>query len=310
MQICFLVLTHYNPDVYARLVRAVSADGDPVIVHVDRKVDQAAFEAVVPASDTTHYVADRVDIKWGSPSIMAAQLRLMREGLRIAPSADYFWLVSGDTYPTQPLADMKALLFDQYPAEYLNIVPMPADEFDKPLYRLTNYRMDFDARSGRYRYAYLALGRLLRRRYKHHFRDMPPYGGSSWFTLTRAAVQYIVDYLDQHPRFRHYALTSGAPEEWLPHTLLANAPQFRPRIGGALFWADFRPTTPKPHPPALGDEQIDHLQGLLVAPESAFPDPGPPLMVRKLGTGSERIAERIRAELWPITVTHRRRPPA
>ena len=94
-------------------------------------------------------------------------------------------------------------------------------------------------------------------------------------------------------------LTSGAPEEWLPHTLLANAPSIRNRIGGALFWADFRATTPPPRPPALGDEQVEFLKELLVNPQSGFPDPGPPLMVRKCGP-DERIIGRIRDELWSM----------
>lgn len=312
MRICFLVLTHYNPEVFARLIEAIDGDGDHIVVHVDSKVDQSAFEAAVPASPTVHYEPDRVDVKWGSSSIMKAQLHLMRTGLRVAPEADYFWLVSGDTYPTQNLAAMKAFLAAQHPAEYLNVVRLPADGYDKPMNRLTNYRFDFDARTDRLRYLYLALGRLMRRPYKHHFRDMPPYGGSSWFTLTRDAIRYMVDYLDANPRFWRYALSSGAPEEWLPHTLLATSDQFEARIGSALFWADFRPTTPKPHPPALGDEQVDYLKQLLVSPVNGFPDqtPGPPLMVRKLGAGSEQLVERIRAELWTIPVTPSRAPDA
>jgi hypothetical protein len=306
MRVCFLVLTHYNPDVFARLARELASDGDPVVAHVDVKVDQRPFEVLAPASDLLHYERDRVDVKWGSSSIMAAQLKIMRTALRVAPTADYYWLVSGDSYPTQSVRDIKAFLAAQHPAEYLNYVPMPHDEYDKPLYRLSHYRLDFDGRVNRFRLFYMALNRLARRPYKHHFKDMPPYGGSNWFTLTREATRYIVDYLDTHPRFWRYALTTGATEEWLPHTLLANEPSFRPRLGGALFWADFRPTTPPPRPPAIGEEQVDHLKQLLVSPESGFPLPGPPFMVRKFGTDSDHLAARVRAELWPIAVTPNR----
>jgi hypothetical protein len=303
VRLCYLVLAHYNPEGVGRLVRTLSAGGDAVVVHVDAKADQAPFEQHAPASTFVRYETDRVDIRWGSSSIMRAQLHLMRTALREVPEADYYWLVSGDSYPLQSVTDAKAYLTANHPAEYLNVIRMPRDDLDKPIYRLSHFRFDFDARDGKYRLFWMALNRLARRPWKHHFRDMPPQGGSSWFTLTREATQYIVDYLDQNPRFDRYVWHSGAPEEWLPHTLLENVSRFAARRHGALFWADFRETTAPPKPPPLDDAHIELLKHLLVNPgEMGFPDPSPPLVARKFGLHSARIVDRVEAELWPIDV--------
>jgi hypothetical protein len=179
VRICFLVLAHSTPKLYGRLVRTLTSEGDYVVTHVDAKADQDALAAEAAPSDSVAYLAERVDIKWGSWSMMRAEVAMFAHARTLHPDADYYWLLSGDTYPTRPLTAIHEFLDRSRGAEFINVTPMPDNEHAKPMRRISHYRMDFDARSDRLRLAKRAMFYAAPRPYRRLLEGRKPYGGQS-----------------------------------------------------------------------------------------------------------------------------------
>ena len=57
------------------------------------------------------------------------------------------------------------------------------------------------------------------------------HGGNmgGWYTLSRAAAEYVLEFLDSQPRLRRFARHTWGSDEFLIHTILHNSP-LRPTI--------------------------------------------------------------------------------
>lgn len=255
MRICFLILAHTAPVQYARLVRALTVCGDYVVTHVDSKADQDVFERAAPTGEQISYVDRRTDIKWGTWSIMGAAMDLFEEAKVVHPDADYYWLLSGDTYPIFPMAHIHEFLRGKLGTQFINFVKMPSK--DKPILRISQHRIDYDARTDKHPVLHRIALRLMRRPYKKRLGGRTPFGGSNWVTLSSSAVDYLIDTFRTDAALVGLARTSSHPDEFFVQTVLCNS-DFRDAIEPALFWADFRGTTP--HAAVLDKERLDYLK--------------------------------------------------
>jgi hypothetical protein len=167
-----------------------------------------------------------VAVHWGDFSQVEAILLLMKSALAAGPFTR-FVLLSGVDYPLWPTASINAFFAAQPSAEYINLVPMPSAAAGKPLARLTTYTLR-PTLSPLHR---LTLRVLLKARIIPRVRDyqpalgaLKPYGGSTWWALTRAACEYLVDYTERNPALvRFFKGTQYADETFL-HTILGNSP--------------------------------------------------------------------------------------
>jgi len=222
--IAYLLLAHGNPAHLQRLIARLRSDGTAFFIHVDKKADQRVF-AHLKADDVTLLPAP-VAVHWGDFSQVEAILLLMKTALAAGPFTR-FVLLSGVDYPLRPTASINAFFAGQPDAEYINLVPMPSAAAGKPLARLTTYTLR-PTLSPLHR---LTLRVLLKARIIPRVRDyqpalgaLKPYGGSTWWALTRAACEYLVDYTERNPALvRFFKGTQYADETFL-HTILGNSP--------------------------------------------------------------------------------------
>jgi hypothetical protein len=241
VRICFLVLAHTAPVHYGRLVKALTQSGDYVVTHVDRKSDQRGFELAAPAGDNVHYLVERTDIRWGTWSIMGATLDLFENARALHPDADYYWLLSADTYPIVSMACIHRFLEGRSGTQFMNYKKMPSK--DKPMLRISHYRRNYDARTDKYRHLnYIAL-LFMRRPYRKKLGGRAPFGGSNWVTLSSDAVDFLLDVYHTDKSLVGLAQTSSHPDEFFVQTVLCNS-AFRDATAPALFAADFRGTSP------------------------------------------------------------------
>lgn len=292
----YLVAAHYGAEQFGRLVEALSGNGR-IVAHIDKKTDSWPFQEA--SGEGVEFVQDddRVDVKWGGWSVVEATLAMMRQVTPYLSENDYVVLLSGDSYPLQPPDSIDRFFAQKPGVQYINHVPMPSIEASKPISRLSKLYVEYDPRNGRANIVPKLISRLgIPRAYKAGLSGRTPYAGSTWWALTGAACQWILDEIDRDRRFVAFCRRTQIPDEFFFQTLLCNSP-YASSIAPAVMFADWsRPAGPKP---AVFDG--DHLTELA----------GQNLKIQQRGYGQsvalygrkvvdEATVSGIREHLWPL----------
>lgn len=98
MKLCALILAHHSPVLLARLCRRLGQFDVSCFVHLDARTGIEPFQTACDGSGAS-FIAERLALKWGGFSIVAATLTLIEQALA-GSDASHFLLISGDTYPT------------------------------------------------------------------------------------------------------------------------------------------------------------------------------------------------------------------
>lgn len=234
MAVAYLVLAHRLAAQVGRLTARLSADGDPVFVHVDRKVDIEPFATQVrlQAGDRpVTLVPDRVRVYWGHISSVEATLRLVDAALTSTSDPSHLVLLTGQDYPLRPAAEISRRLSRDGDRCFLSwsFGDIPFNQAD----RAGNARWHWDGgpeRLGR-RYLWLrgrSVGFPNRLTPCMPFRRAPDglreAQGFAYWGLTPAAVNHVRRTLQTSPRIRRYFRTAFAPDESLFQMLLLASP--------------------------------------------------------------------------------------
>jgi hypothetical protein len=292
--IAYLLLAHGNPAHLQRLIARLRSDGTAFFIHVDAKADARAF-AHLGAADVT-LVPAPVAVHWGDFSQVEAILLLMKTALA-AGGFTRFVLLSGVDYPLWPTASINAFFAAQPDAEYINLVAMPCAAAGKPLARLTSYTLR-PTLSPLHR---LLLRVLLKARIIPRQRDLQPalgalkpYGGSTWWALTRGACTYLVDYVARNPRLvRFFKGTQYADETFL-HTILGNSP-FMANVRRNLTYTDW--SAGGASPANMSASHIDYFRTNTQFSAGDVYGSGPMIFARKFSDSDTALLQAMDAQL-------------
>lgn len=277
----YLILSHGKVEQLFRLIRAlrVGSPQSAILLHHDAKsapLDQAALREL----GGVYQVEPRVDVQWGDASQVDALLCSVTYALR---NLEFSWLsvISGQDYPLRPLTDIEAELRSSPYDAFVRAAPAPAQY--RARYYLRYWRLP------RFRYAYHIpqwlratfswarqhLNRqqsLLRieggprgtplrlgiRTIRHPFSDdFVCYKGSDWFTLSRSAAQYLIEFGQRQSDALEYFRHTFIPSESYFQTVLCNSKELKVCDDNRRFivWEDSRLA----HPKTLTIEDFDSM---------------------------------------------------
>jgi hypothetical protein len=263
MSVAFVLLAHRGPQQVARLAGRLSETGDTVVVHVDRRQDPEPFGRALeqlgrPA--LVHLVPhhESVACKWGDYSLVDATLRGTRLALQMAPAASHVVLLSGQDYPLRSTAEIDDFFAAATGSSYLfYATERGPDGMD----RTGNAQWYWNGKLERLARFHVRVGdRFLALPNKFvpwwPMRRMPagmrPCQGSQWFALHREAAEYVLDYLDSHPRvvrfFRHVQI----PDENAVHMVVDASPHRAAVVQDDLHWIAWE----REHPRLLTDGDL------------------------------------------------------
>ena len=293
--IAYLVLAHANPEHLGRLLGAVASENATVFVHVDAKSDLAAFASL--RGPRVRFIEPRKRVYWGDFSQVEAILALLRAATSASPSFSRFVLLSGADYPLRSTAYIEQFFARQPKAEFMNLVSIPCDEAGKPLSRVTSFQRrkgaPFSYLERSLRRAAVRFGiSKVERDHRHALRDTPPFGGSTWWALTRPACEHLLDFVARHPPVVRFFKNAIYPDELMFHTIIGNS-VFRPFVLRNVTYTDWRKGGSNP---AQIDE--DHLTMFESTHEVIAHDAygnGEMLFARKLGPASAALVDRLDA---------------
>lgn len=292
MRIAYLIMTHNTPHHLPRLIDALAHEAACFFIHLDAKSSFHPYAGM--ASDRVRFINERRDVQWGDYSQVKAALALLREALQSSEEFQRFVLLSGADYPLRSASFIHRFFTSHRKHEFMNVVPMPSAEANKPLERLTLFhiRRTRSLPGFWFRRILMACRLISRHRdYAHALQGRRPFGGSAWWALTRDACSFILNTAQREIHMMNFFKNTRNPDEMMFHTILANSP-FRAKIVGNLTYADWRKGGP--HPAVLSERHLD-LFRRMVSPEHDLKLRQPEvLFARKFPDDSEHLVKKIR----------------
>lgn len=292
--IAYLMLVHSNPSHLQRLIARLRSDRSMFFLHVDKKTDSRPYTNL--QADDVKLVSDPIDVHWGDFSQVEAILKLMETALA-AGSFDRFVLLSGVDYPLWPTAEINAF-FARHPRdEFINMVEMPSEAAGKPLARLTTYTV----RPTLSLPHSLALRLLLKARLMPRHRNvkralgtLKPYGGSTWWALSRAACEYVVMCVRHNPGLVRFFKGTQYADETFVHTILGNSP-FLPNVKRNLTYTDW--SAGGSSPANMSDAHIAYFHATKQFGADGVYGSGPMMFARKFNDSDAALLQRLDAQL-------------
>lgn len=277
-RIAFCIVCHKYTPVLQELVDRLSAAGNTIFVHVDRKTPLKDFAAL---RGKVRFVKPRIRIYWGHYNLTKCMHRL----LEATRGGDYRYIVllSGDTLPLCGTDRIRTFLAESYARKREFVAMQPFQDIDELLEKTRTAHYVPTLRWGQKR----PLRDKIKRRFANCFlpRLNPLFGkipplekGCNWIAVTDRFRDYALDYVRSHPDYvRFFRLTSCGDEIFF-HTILGDSPLAANNTRQSLMFTDWNvPVAPK----TLDDSDIERLAALRNAPGREEPY----LFARKIADG-------------------------
>jgi hypothetical protein len=255
MKEVFLIHAHKDLDQLNALVAQLCDDDFLIYVHLDLKwqVDPAK---VHPAA---HLVSPRMDVRWAHFTQVEATLNSLRQIVREVPEFDKVIFLSAQDFPLLPNARLKQELAGLADLELLDAVPMHEGEGGWP----ANFRYQYFYSEGGPKMTRVACGlanRLLRlfRTTRRLPGGMEPWGGSSWWALSRRCIVDLLERLAREPGVLRFYRTTECPDEMFFQTMIMNSPH-RERVLGRNFRHIQWPENGAPNPKILDEHDFERI---------------------------------------------------
>jgi hypothetical protein len=245
------------------------------------------------AAPDVHLIEERVRVHWGDFSQVAASLNLIKAALALEPPCARFVLLSGADFPLQSSDYIERFFTRNARREYISAVPIPSPDANKPLSRMTRYHLSGSSpRLLRLmKKACLQVGLLpATRDYARHLEGLAPWGGSSWWALSREACEYIMTFVDRNPALVRFFHNTFCPDESFFQTILSNSP-LRERIARSLTFADW--SAGGANPAFLSEKHLELLNELPVMARDRVYGTGEMLFARKFRDGDADLARKF-----------------
>ncbi|TFW36005.1 beta-1,6-N-acetylglucosaminyltransferase [Massilia horti] len=254
MKQVFLIHAHKDLGHLNLLVEQLRDDEFSIWVNLDRKsaIDPARLH---PAA---RLVTRRIAVRWGSISQVAATLNSLREIVAAVPAFDKVVFLSAQDFPLLSNGALKRELARVAGRELLETVPIGHAGWPVAF----RYQYFHSASRGAApRLACALANRALRlcRRTRRIPGGMAPYGGSSWWALSRACLLDLLGRIDADPRLLRFFRTVQCPDEMFFQTLVMNS-RWRDRVLPNNFRYIQWPEQGARHPKVLDEGDFEAIR--------------------------------------------------
>lgn len=268
MHLAYIVTAYKLPDLLIRLVRRLQSPNATFVIHVDKKSPlevQSRMQSGLQDAPGVYFIEPH-KCYWGDFGHVRATLKGMRELLARAVPFDYAILLTGQDYPIKPNGVIERVLARARGNSFMSYVPLPSDDWEV-MDRLERWHYWFHGKhvgfplnpkpgAIRKKIELLINSRLPARR------ELPfglrPFGGSSYWCLTKEAVQYVAEYLAGHRELIGFFKHTLIPDELFFQTLLMNSPLREKVINDDLRYVDWG--TGSRHPAVLDRNDFGRLR--------------------------------------------------
>lgn len=199
-----------------------------IYIHIDKKskISDIAVANLLK-KEQVKYLDQTYRVNWGGVNHLKSYLLLSRKALEKSENA-YFHLITGEDYPLKGIKYFNEFLLehssDKY--SYLDYFKLPSAEWRQGGLQRLEYYNFFDVFNAKSALGSLCIRilqkiqRVLKLKRPLDFSDQL-YGGSTYWTLSREALQFVIDFTHQNPAFlKRFNFTFCAEEIYFQTVLL------------------------------------------------------------------------------------------
>ncbi len=289
MKLVYMFFAYKNPILIRETIRQLNSDAASFLIHIDRRVDIAAFESL--ADKKVKFTRQRVPVYWAEFSGCEAIVTLIREALSASEKPDYLFLLSGSEFPLRSSKYIEKFLDSNRGKEFMTLVKVPNEKAGKPLSRINTLRYPSNRPLRRFLFRGLARLGLAARDYRKFFGTLQPYSGHTWWALSGEACQHILDFHERNRIVARFFENTFAPEESYFHTIVGNS-DFLKRTRRNLVYEDWSMAVG--HPAMLSEEHLAFFEARDKVFVEDLHGSGEVLFARKLSDESLGTVERLK----------------
>lgn len=221
----YIILAHKLSQQLYRLIDRLDDNQSTFYVHIDKKKNINDFNNLSDFGNKVCLVK-RANSNWGEMGIVTAVLNAFKAIKASQKKLDRIILLSGQDYPIKSNNYINEFFASSPYKVFIKYWPMP------------NYKI-WKKRGGMYRFDKYFLGL---KRYQKFIskslnfigilfpflkREMPyklkPYGGWQWWIIDMYALNYILKFLNENPKYLRYHKYTFVPDEVFFQTILLNS---------------------------------------------------------------------------------------
>lgn len=227
MNKAYIIMAHKSPNQLYRLVSRLNDGASEFFIHIDLKAEFSQFETLKEFGGAVHFI-DRFDAKWGGYGVIKPFLAGMKAVRNSSTKFDRIILLSGQDYPIKSNLQIDNFFKNNQYSNFINYFPIP--NYQKwpggdrgGWYRVDKYYFGnkwyefFGSKSMNLLSTYLPF---LRRKMP---KGMKPYTGQTWWNLDMHALNYILDYHEQHPEYMAFHRNTFVADELFVQMIIGNS---------------------------------------------------------------------------------------
>lgn len=219
-----LILAHSDLSYVQRLVYSFDSDFY-LFIHWDRKSCLSVQEEdSFRRRANVKFFKSIYPINWGGLNMVKAILTLCGQALKY-PEVEYLHLISGADVLVKNRNSFKEFFFAHRGVNFMEYFKLPSENWQDGGLTRMQYRHltnEMDIKTGEGYHCYQEdLNRQKALRTKRELPNIPLYGGSTWWSLTRQSIEYVVSNTDVALKWFDQTF---APDEMFVQTLLMNDP--------------------------------------------------------------------------------------
>jgi len=270
MRLAYIISAYKLPDLLVRLVHKLQSENAIFFIHVDKKSSSNVFRRMREGlTDFPNvYFLKRHNCYWGGFGHVQATLKGIRELVKRDILFDYVILLTGQDYPLKTNSSIENFFLRNEDKSFINYTPLPCegwdvmDRIERWYFMCRGMRIGFPLNVKGERLRSIMMIKKIINLFLPTKRDflpnMKPYGGSSYWNLSREAIYYIFRYVNDNPDFVRFFKSVAVSDELFFQTLLLNSHLKDKIIDDNLRYIDW--SDGERRPAILGQEDFRALR--------------------------------------------------
>lgn len=261
-----ILITAYKDHAHLKRIVDFFDDDFQIYIHIDKKSEIGhSFIDAIGKSNKVKVFKKKYKVNWGGLNHLKAILYLAREALKDEENF-YFHLISGQDFPLRSCEDFKFFFQKNKRRNYLDYFKVPYAGWggNGGLDRLTyfNFYDLFDAKkTNQSKWIAKAqhIQKLIGYRRPLFENKIPLYGGSTWWSLNREAVDHCSTFTKRNKSYLKRFRYTFCSEEFYFQSVLINSDYKKSITGNNLRYIDWQKSAGKR--PAVLD--LSDFEGLM-----------------------------------------------
>lgn len=214
-----------------------------IYIHIDKKQKISKYDhSRLQNLSIVKLVSRKYIVNWGGVNHLKSILHLCTEALKNS-SINTFHLISGHDFPVKSLNYFLEFQKNNNGKDFLDYVKLPYDKWrENGFYRLKYFHL-YDVLDGKKYRPFIFKLVDLQKKYnikRPISKKVPPlYGGETWWSLSRATLEYVINYTNDNPYFLKRLRYTFCSEEIYVHTIVMNSPFASKVINDNLRYIDW-----------------------------------------------------------------------